>query len=104
METKPPVATIPFIVEQTHRGERVLDAYTRLLRGRIVCLGYPVDDYVANHIIAQLLYLESEDPDKEVTLYINSPGGVITSGLGIYDTMQYIRCPVATVCLGQAAS
>jgi ATP-dependent Clp protease, protease subunit len=104
METKPPVATIPFIVEQTHRGERVLDAYTRLLRDRIVFLGYPVDDYVANHIIAQLLFLESEDPDKEVTLYINSPGGVITSGLGIYDTMQYIRCPVATVCLGQAAS
>jgi ATP-dependent Clp protease, protease subunit len=95
---------IPNVVETTHRGERAWDIYSRLLKDRIVFLGTPVNDDVANAIIAQLLFLESEDPDKEVTLYINSPGGVITSGLAIYDTMQYIRCPVATVCLGQAAS
>jgi ATP-dependent Clp protease protease subunit len=101
-----PVSAIPFphVVETTHRGERSWDIYSRLLKDRIVFLGTPVDDDVANIIIAQLLYLESEDPDKEVTLYINSPGGVITSGLAIYDTMQYIRCPVSTVCIGQAAS
>ncbi|MAQ14115.1 MAG: ATP-dependent Clp endopeptidase, proteolytic subunit ClpP [Sandaracinus sp.] len=95
---------IPNVVETTHRGERAWDIYSRLLKDRIVFLGTPVQDDVANAIIAQLLFLESEDPDKEVTLYINSPGGVITSGLAIYDTMRYIRCPVATVCLGQAAS
>src|SRR5687768_2535743 len=99
-------ALIPFpqVVETTHRGERVSDVYSRLLRDRIVFLGTEVNDVVANLIIAQLLFLESEDPDKEITLYINSPGGVITAGLAIYDTMQYVRCPVATVCLGQAAS
>ena len=95
---------IPNVVETTHRGERAWDIYSRLLKDRIVFLGTQVQDDVANAIIAQLLFLESEDPDKEVTLYINSPGGVITSGLAIYDTMRYIRCPVATVCLGQAAS
>ncbi len=94
----------PVVVETTHRGERQWDVYSRLLKDRIVFLGTEVNDAVANLIIAQLLFLESEDPDKEITLYINSPGGVITAGLAIYDTMQYVRCPVATVCLGQAAS
>ncbi len=99
-------AQIPFphVVETTHRGERSWDIYSRLLKDRIVFLGTPIDDDVANIIIAQFLFLESEDPDKEITLYINSPGGSVTAGLGIYDTMQYVRCPVATVCLGQAAS
>jgi ATP-dependent Clp protease protease subunit len=92
------------VVETTHRGERTWDVYSRLLKDRIVFLGTEVNDTVANLIIAQLLFLESEDPDKEITLYINSPGGVITAGLAIYDTMQYVRCPVAPVCLGQAAS
>jgi len=95
---------IPRIVESTHRGEWNLDIYSRLLKDRIVFLGTPVVDVIANIIIAQLLYLESEDPDKEILLYINSPGGVVSAGLGIYDTMQYVRCPVSTVCLGQAAS
>ncbi|MBK8168756.1 MAG: ATP-dependent Clp endopeptidase proteolytic subunit ClpP [Sandaracinaceae bacterium] len=101
-----PSAFIPFpqVVETTHRGERSWDIYSRLLKERIVFLGTDVNDDVANIIIAQMLFLESEDPDKEITLYINSPGGVITAGLAIYDTMQYVRCPVATVCLGQAAS
>ena len=94
----------PHVVETTHRGERSWDIYSRLLKDRIVFLGTPVDDDVANIIIAQLLFLESEDPDKEITLYINSPGGAVNAGLGIYDTMQYVRCPVSTVCLGQAAS
>jgi len=94
----------PVVVETTHRGERTWDVYSRLLKDRIVFLGTEVNDTVANMIIAQLLFLESEDPDKEITLYVNSPGGVITAGLAIYDTMQYVRCPVATVCLGQAAS
>ena len=99
-------AYIPFptVVESTHRGERSWDIFSRLLKDRIVFLGTEVNDDVANIIIAQMLFLESEDPDKEITLYINSPGGVITAGLAIYDTMQYVRCPVATVCLGQAAS
>ena len=102
----PETAFIPFpqVVETTHRGDRSWDIYSRLLKDRIVFLGTEVNDDVANIIIAQMLFLESEDPDKEVTLYINSPGGVITSGLAIYDTMQYVRCPVSTVCLGQAAS
>jgi ATP-dependent Clp protease protease subunit len=95
---------MPLVVETTHRGERSWDIYSRLLKDRIVFLGTEVDDDVANLIIAQMLFLESEDPDKEITLYINSPGGVITAGLAIYDTMQYVRCPVSTVCLGQAAS
>ena len=88
----------------THRGERDWDPWSRLLKDRIIFLGSDVNDDSANLIIAQLLILEGEDPDKEITLYINSPGGVITAGLAIYDTMQYVRCPVSTVCLGQAAS
>ncbi len=95
---------IPFVVEQTHRGERSWDIYSRLLKDRIVFLGTAINDQVASLVIAQLLYLESEDPDKDIRLYINSPGGVVTSGLGIYDTMQYVRPDVATYCLGQAAS
>jgi ATP-dependent Clp protease protease subunit len=94
----------PQIVETTHRGERAWDLFSRLLKDRIVFLGSEVNDDVANVVIAQLLVLEGEDPDKEITMYINSPGGVITSGLAIYDTMQHVRCPVSTVCLGQAAS
>ena len=100
-----PVATyFPQIVETTARGERSWDLFSRLLKDRIIFLGSEVNDDVANVIIAQLLVLEGEDPDKRITMYVNSPGGVITSGLAIYDTMQYIRCPVSTVCLGQAAS
>ncbi len=103
---RPTSSFIPYpqVVETTHRGERSWDIFSRLLKDRIVFLGTEVNDDVANIIIAQLLYLESEDPDKEVMLYINSPGGIITSGLAIYDTMQYIKCPVSTLCLGQAAS
>jgi len=99
-----PTANIPFVIEQTHRGERSWDIYSRLLKDRIVFLGTPVNDQVANVIIAQLLFLESEDPDKDITMYINSPGGVVTAGLAIYDTMQLVRPDVATYCLGQAAS
>ncbi|MEM9863743.1 MAG: ATP-dependent Clp endopeptidase proteolytic subunit ClpP [Myxococcota bacterium] len=95
---------VPRVVESTHRGEREWDIYSRLLKDRIIFLGTGVNDAVANTVIAQLLFLEAEDPDKEVTLYINSPGGVVSSGLAIYDTMQYIRCPVSTVVIGQAAS
>src|SRR4029079_15618785 len=101
-----PIASViyPHVVETTHRGERTWDIFSRLLKDRIVFLGSAVDDDVANIIIAQFLFLESEDPDKDVQLYINSPGGVVTAGLAIYDTMQYVRCPVSTLCLGQAAS
>jgi ATP-dependent Clp protease protease subunit len=99
-----PSANIPFVIEQTHRGERSWDIYSRLLKDRIVFLGTPINDAVANVIIAQLLFLESEDPDKDIRLYINSPGGVVTAGLAIYDTMQHIRPQVATFCIGQAAS
>jgi ATP-dependent Clp protease protease subunit len=95
---------VPTVVEQTHRGERGWDIYSRLLKDRIVFLGTEVDDEVANVIIAQFLFLESEEPEKDITLYINSPGGVVTAGLAIYDTMQHIRCDVATYCMGQAAS
>jgi ATP-dependent Clp protease protease subunit len=95
---------VPMVVEQTARGERGYDIYSRLLKDRIVFLGTPVDDYVANLIIAQLLFLDSEDPEKEVFLYINSPGGSVSAGMGIYDTMQYLKCPVSTICIGQAAS
>ena len=95
---------VPRVVESTHRGEREWDIYSRLLNDRIVFLGTEVADSVANSIIAQFLFLESEDPDKEITLYINSPGGSVSAGMAIYDTMQYVRCPVATVVLGQAAS
>lgn len=95
---------VPTVVEQTHRGERGWDVYSRLLKDRIVFLGTEVDDDVANVIIAQLLFLESEDPDKEIMLYINSPGGVVSAGLAMYDTMQLVRCDVATYCMGQAGS
>ena len=98
------MANIPFVVEQSHRGERAWDIYSRLLKDRIVFLGTPINDAVANVIIAQLLFLESEDPDRDVHLYINSPGGAVTAGLGIYDTMQYIRPKISTICIGQAAS
>ena len=101
---RPQAIGIPSIVETTHRGERVWDIWSRLLKDRIIFLGTPIDDHVANLVIAQLLFLESDDPDKDITIYINSPGGIVTAGLAIYDTMQYVRCPVATVCIGQAAS
>jgi len=95
---------VPIVIETTGRGERAYDIYSRLLKDRIVLLGTPIDDHVANLICAQLLFLESEDPEKEINFYINSPGGSVTAGLAIYDTMQYISAPVATLCLGQAAS
>ncbi|MDR2861855.1 MAG: ATP-dependent Clp endopeptidase proteolytic subunit ClpP [Syntrophobacterales bacterium] len=98
------MALIPIVVEQDGRGERAYDIYSRLLKDRIVFLGTAINDDVANAIIAQFLYLESEDPEKEIFFYLNSPGGSVTSGMAIYDTMQYIRPPVSTVCLGQAAS
>lgn len=99
-----PKSLIPTVVEQTHRGERGWDIFSRLLKDRIIFLGTPVDDRVANIIIAELLYLESEDPEKEISLYINSPGGVVTSGMAIFDTMNHVKCPVSTICIGQAAS
>ena len=95
---------IPIVVEQSSRGERAYDIYSRLLRDRIICLGSAINDYVANLIIAQLLFLESEDPDKDIHFYINSPGGLVTAGMAIYDTMQYIKPPVSTLCMGQGAS
>lgn len=95
---------VPMVVEQSSRGERAYDIYSRLLKDRIIFLGGPIDDNVANVVVAQLLFLESEDPDKDIHLYINSPGGVVTAGFAIYDTMQYIKPDVQTVCLGQAAS
>lgn len=95
---------VPIVVEQTNRGERAYDIYSRLLKDRIIFIGGPIDDYVANLIIAQFLFLEAEDPEKDIHLYINSPGGVVTAGMAIYDTMQYVRSPVSTICLGQAAS
>jgi ATP-dependent Clp protease, protease subunit len=95
---------IPMVVEQTSRGERAYDIYSRLLKDRIVFIGTPIDDYVANLIIAQLLFLEAEDPDKDIHLYLNSPGGLVTAGLAIYDTMQYIKPNISTLCMGQAAS
>src|ERR687896_703511 len=95
---------VPMVIESSARGERAFDIYSRLLKDRIIFLGDAVEDNVANLIIAQLLFLESEDPEKDIQLYINSPGGVVTSGLAIYDTMQYLRAPVSTICIGQAAS
>ena len=95
---------VPYVVEQTHRGERGWDIFSRLLKERIIFLGTPVTDDVANSIIAQMLYLESDDAEKEIQLYINSPGGSVTAGLAIYDTMQYVRPPISTICMGQAAS
>jgi ATP-dependent Clp protease, protease subunit len=95
---------IPTVIEQTHRGERGWDIFSRLLKDRIIFLGTPINDDVANIVIAQLLFLESEEPEKDIMLYINSPGGHVTAGLAIYDTMQYVRCDVSTICMGQAAS
>ena len=98
------MALVPMVVEQTNRGERSYDIYSRLLKERIIFLTGPVEDHIATLVCAQLLFLEAENPKKEISFYINSPGGVVTSGLSIYDTMQFIRCPVATLCVGQAAS
>jgi ATP-dependent Clp protease protease subunit len=98
------MSLVPMVVEQTGRGERAYDIYSRLLKDRIIFLGGPIDDHVANLIIAQLLFLEAEDPEKDIHLYVNSPGGVVTAGLAIYDTMQYLKAPVSTICVGQAAS
>lgn len=95
---------IPTVIETTGRYERAYDIYSRLLKDRIIFLGYPIDDHTANLVVAQLLFLEAEDPDKDIQLYINSPGGSVTSGLAIYDTMQYVKCDVVTICVGQAAS
>jgi ATP-dependent Clp protease protease subunit len=95
---------VPIVVEQSARGERAYDIYSRLLKERVVFMVGPVDDHTANVIVAQLLFLESENPDKDISLYINSPGGSVTAGLAIYDTMQFIKCDVSTMCIGQAAS
>jgi ATP-dependent Clp protease protease subunit len=95
---------IPMVIESSARGERAFDIYSRLLKERIIFLGEPIEDHIANLVIAQLLFLESEDPTKDISLYVNSPGGVVTSGLAIYDTMQYLKAPVSTICIGQAAS
>lgn len=95
---------VPIVIEQTTRGERAYDIYSRLLKDRIIFIGAPIDDVFANLIIAQLLFLEAEDPEKDINLYINSPGGSVSAGLGIYDTMQYVRPPITSICLGQAAS
>jgi ATP-dependent Clp protease, protease subunit len=99
-----PYMPVPYVVEQTHRGERSYDIYSRLLKDRIIMLGTEIDDDVSNVIVAQLLFLESEDPDKDINIYINSPGGSVTAGLAIYDTMQYVKPAVSTICVGQAAS
>ncbi len=98
------MALIPYVVEQTSRGERSYDIYSRLLNDRIIMLSDPIDDAVSSVVVAQLLYLESQDPEKDIDLYINSPGGSITAGMAIYDTMQYIKCDVSTICIGMAAS
>jgi ATP-dependent Clp protease protease subunit len=98
------MALVPIVVEQTNRGERSYDIYSRLLKDRVIFLGEEVTDVTASLVIAQMLFLESEDPDKDINLYINSPGGVITAGMAIYDTMNYIKCDVATICVGMAAS
>lgn len=98
------MSLVPMVVEQTNRGERAYDIYSRLLKDRIIFIGGPIDDHVADLVIAQLLFLEAEDPDKDIQLYINSPGGVVTAGMAMYDTMQYIKPDVSTICLGQAAS
>src|SRR5262249_12350678 len=99
-----PYMPVPYVVEQTHRGERSYDIYSRLLKDRIIMLGTEIDDDVANVIVAQMLFLESEDPDKDINVYINTPGGSVTAGLAIYDTMQYVKPAVSTICVGQAAS
>jgi len=104
MPTAPHANLIPMVIEQTPRGERAYDIYSRLLKDRIVFLGTPIDDMIANAIIAQLLFLEADDPGKDISLYVNSPGGMVTSGMAIYDTMQYIQPDVSTICIGMAAS
>ena len=98
------MSLVPYVIEQTSRGERSYDIYSRLLKDRIIFLGEEVNDVSANLIVAQLLFLEAEDPSKDIQLYINSPGGSVTAGMAIYDTMQYIKCDVSTICLGMAAS
>ena len=98
------MALVPMVVEQTGRGERAYDIYSRLLKERIIFVGTPIDDYIASLIIAQLIFLAAEDPDKDISMYVNSPGGVVTAGMAIYDTMQHIKPDVETICLGQAAS
>ena len=95
---------VPTVIEQTHRGERAYDIWSRLMKDRIIFLGTEINDDIANVIVAQLLFLESEDPEKDVNMYINSPGGSVSAGLAIFDTMQYVRCPITTICVGQAAS
>jgi len=95
---------VPMVVEQTGRGERAYDIFSRLLKERIIFIGMPMDDEVSNLIIAQMLFLASEDGDKDINIYINSPGGVVSAGLAVYDTMQYLKCPITTICIGQAAS
>jgi ATP-dependent Clp protease protease subunit len=102
--SQPNLTLIPMVVEQTNRGERAYDIYSRLLRDNIIFIGTPIDDNIANLVTAQLLFLEAEDPEKDISLYVNSPGGSISAGLAIYDTMQFIRPDVATICIGQAAS
>src|SRR5688500_15243941 len=99
-----PFMPVPYVIEQTHRGERSYDIYSRLLKDRIIMLGTEIDDDVANVIVAQLLFLEADDPDKDINLYINSPGGSVTAGMAIYDTMQYVKPDISTICMGQAAS
>ena len=99
-----PIALIPTVVETTNRGERAFDIYSRLLKDRIIFIGTPIDDIVANLVIAQMIFLEGEDPDRDINLYIHSPGGLVTAGLAIYDTMQFVKPDVATLCMGQAAS
>ncbi|MEY4374038.1 MAG: hypothetical protein RL760_204 [Candidatus Eisenbacteria bacterium] len=98
------MASVPFVVEQTGRGERAYDIYSRLLKDRIIFIGTPIDDYVANLVVAQMIFLEGEDPERDINLYIQSPGGVVSAGLAIYDTMQFVKCPVSTLCMGLAAS
>ncbi len=95
---------VPIVVEQTGRGERAYDIFSRLLKDRIIFIGTPIDDQIADLVVAQMIFLEAEDPDREINIYINSPGGVVTAGLAIYDTMQFVKPPVSTLCMGQAAS
>ena len=95
---------VPIVIEKTGRGERSYDIYSRLLKDRIIFIGTPIDDYIANLVVAQMIFLEGEDPDRDINLYIQSPGGVVSAGLAIYDTMQFVKCPVSTLCLGLAAS
>jgi len=103
-DSQPQNSLIPMVIETTSRGERAFDIYSRLLKDRIIILGTPINDAVASSIVAQMLFLESDDPEKDINLYVNSPGGVVSSGLAIYDTMQHVRCDVATICMGMAAS